>query len=45
MIHMHVPKYFLGNALLTACYLINRVSSSILHGDIPLFTFYKNKSC
>jgi len=32
MIHMHVYKHFWGGALLTACYLINRFPSSILHG-------------
>jgi len=30
LIHGKVPRYFLGDVVLTACYLINRISSSVL---------------
>lgn len=36
MFSMNVPKYLFGDALLTACYLINRMSSRILKFDTPL---------
>lgn len=32
---MHVPEPFWDDAILTACYLINRMPSSILGGSIP----------
>ncbi|KAG6397645.1 hypothetical protein SASPL_143815 [Salvia splendens] len=35
MSHMHVPKYLWSDVVLTACFLINRMPSSVLHGDIP----------
>ena len=30
-----IPQRFLGDAILSACYLINRMSSSVLHDQIP----------
>ena len=33
MSHMHVPKYIWSDVVLTACFLINRMPSSVLHGD------------
>lgn len=35
MIHMHIPKCFWSDALVTACYLINRMPSSVLDGTSP----------
>ncbi|KAJ9671198.1 hypothetical protein PVL29_027266 [Vitis rotundifolia] len=35
LLHSHVPFHFWGDAILTACYLINHMPSSILHDQIP----------
>ena len=35
LLHSNVPFRFWGDAILTACYLINRMPSSILHDQIP----------
>ena len=35
LIHHKVPQHFWGGAILAACYLINRMSSSVLHDQIP----------
>ena len=35
LLHHKVPQRFLGDAILAACYLSNRMSSSILHDQIP----------
>jgi len=37
LFHMHVPKQFWSDAVLTACYLINRIPTSILDSAIVLF--------
>ena len=37
LLHNKVPQRFWGDAILAACYLINRMSSSILHDQIPHF--------
>ena len=36
-LHLHhkVPQCFLGDAILSACYLINHMTSSVLHYQIP----------
>ncbi|RVW51869.1 Retrovirus-related Pol polyprotein from transposon RE1 [Vitis vinifera] len=35
LLHNHVPFRFWGDAVLTACYLINRMPSSVLHDQLP----------
>nr|CAN80831.1 hypothetical protein VITISV_002503 [Vitis vinifera] len=35
LLHSHVPFRFWGDAVLTVCYLINRMPSSVLHDQIP----------
>ena len=35
LLHHKVPQRFWGDAILVACYLINRMPSSILHDQIP----------
>jgi len=44
MIYMHVPKYLWADAVLSACHLINRMPSSILHGKISFSCLYPGKS-
>ena len=34
LLHYHVPFHFWGGVVLTACYLINRMPSSVLHNQI-----------
>jgi hypothetical protein len=40
LFHMHVPKYFGSDVVLTTCYLINRMPSSILAGASPHSLLY-----
>ena len=35
LLHRKVPQCFWGDAILAACYFINRMSSSVLHDQIP----------
>ena len=41
---MHVPKYLLFNVVLSTCYLINRMLSSVLHGKVLFSCLYPHKS-
>ena len=36
MFHVHVPKLYCCDIVLTACYLINRMSSPIIDNRIPI---------
>lgn len=38
----HVPKYFWGEAILTATYLVNKMPFKVLNFKTPLHTFSKN---
>ena len=44
LIHMHVPKQFWSDAVLNTCYLINRMSSSILDGTSHHSLLYPSSS-
>ena len=35
LLHQKVPQCFWGDAILVACYVINRMPSSVLHNQIP----------
>jgi len=35
LIHGEFPQHFWGDAILTACYIINRMPSSVLDNNIP----------
>ena len=35
LFQMNVPKSFWADAVSTACFLINRIPSSVLHGETP----------
>ena len=41
MISMNVPKYFWGESVLIACYLINRMPTRVLNYNTPLQTLKK----
>ncbi|RVW29613.1 Retrovirus-related Pol polyprotein from transposon TNT 1-94 [Vitis vinifera] len=43
LLHSNVPFRFLGDAVLTACYLINRMPSSVLHDQIPHFLLFPDQ--
>ncbi|KAL0667809.1 hypothetical protein Bca4012_030513 [Brassica carinata] len=44
MFHTNVPKRFWGDAVLTACYLINRIPTRILQDQSPYEVLNRNKS-
>ena len=39
----HVPKHFWAEAVSTACFLINRMPSAVLHGEIPFSILFPTK--
>ena len=43
LLHYKVPQRFLGDAILAACYLINRMTSSVLHDQIPHSILFPNQ--
>lgn len=43
LFQMHVPKLFWADAILTTCYLINRMPSSILNGSIPYSVLFPSR--
>ncbi|XP_042946557.1 uncharacterized protein LOC122279793 isoform X1 [Carya illinoinensis] len=44
LLHMHVPKRFWSDGVLTACHLINRMPSSILNGSSPFSVLFPSSS-
>ncbi|KAJ9701816.1 hypothetical protein PVL29_006965 [Vitis rotundifolia] len=43
LLHSNVPFRFWGDAVLTTCYLINRMPSSVLHDQIPHFLLFPDQ--
>ena len=43
LLHHKVLQHFLGDAILAACYLINRMLSSVLHDKIPHSILFPNQ--
>ena len=43
LLHSHVPFRFWGDVVLTACYLINRMPSFVLHDQIPHSFLFPNQ--
>ena len=43
LLHYTVPQHFWGDAILTACYLLNRMPSSILGDQIPHSLLFPNQ--
>ena len=43
LLHHKVPQHFFGDATLAACYLINRMPSSVLHDKIPHSIIFPNQ--
>ncbi len=44
LFQMKVPKYFWTDAVFAAYFFINRMSSSVLNGDIPYTILFPTKS-
>ena len=44
LLHTHVPQCFWRDAVLTACYLINRMSSSVLQNQVPHSLLFPNQT-
>ncbi|KAK2965361.1 hypothetical protein RJ640_013824 [Escallonia rubra] len=43
LFQMKVPKPFWADAISTACFLINRMPSTVLHGDVPYSVLFPTK--
>ena len=43
LFQMHVPKHFWADAVSTACFLINRMPSSVFNWDTPYHILFPNK--
>ena len=43
LFHTHVPQRFWGDAVLTACYLINWMPSSVLQNQVPHSLLFPNQ--
>ena len=43
LFQMHVPKHFWADVVSTACFLIDRMSSSVLNWDTPYHILFPNK--
>ena len=43
LFQMHVPKHFWADAVYIACFLINRMPSSVLNWDAPYHIIFPNK--
>ena len=43
LLHHKVPQHFLGDAILAACYLMNRMPSFVLHDQIPYSIIFPNQ--
>ena len=43
LLHSNVPFRFWGDVVLTTCYLINRMPSSVLHDQIPLSLLFPDQ--
>ena len=43
LFQMQVPKHFWADAVSTACFLINRMPSSVLNWDTPYHILFPNK--
>ena len=43
LLHCHVPFRFWGDFVLTSCYLINHMPSSVLHDQIPHSLLFPNQ--
>ena len=44
LFHMQVPKHFWGDAVLTACHLINRMPSVVLNKESPFSVLYPERT-